>query len=358
MKLPKIFLGIISIIFLLLSVTSCSSSSTNEEVSNLPSNLKVDVEIQGKDSNNPNGDGTGEIILNFSADNANSYKINLGNGEIIETSNRTYNYKYSGSGINNYDIHVSAYNKDKFITQSKSITIYVAPGLIWADEFDGDGSPKISNWDFDLGGGGWGNNEVEFYTKRLDNAKVENGFLTITAKKENYEGANYTSARLKTQGKFDFKYGKVEVRAKLPGSGGTWPAIWMLGSNITSVGWPACGEVDIMEHVGNNIGRVSSAIHTPSSFGNTQNVGATNISNVTSEFHVYGIEWTAQKIAFSVDGNVFYTYSPSEKNDQTWPFDKKQFLILNIALGGNLGGTIDPEFTQDTMEIDYVRVYQ
>ncbi|WP_261376360.1 glycoside hydrolase family 16 protein [Gillisia sp. Hel_I_86] len=313
--------------------------------------------LQGKDSSNPNGDGSGKLILNFSAENANSYKINFGNGETVQTSNQTYTYTYTGSGTTTYEVYVSAYNAEKFISQTNSILVYVAPGLIWADEFNEDGGPKNSNWAYDTGAGGWGNNEAEYYTTRTDNVIVENGFLKIIAKKEDYEGANYTSARLKTQGKFDFKYGKVEVRAKLPSGGGTWPAIWMLGSNITTVGWPACGEIDIMEHVGNNVGRVSSAIHTPSSFGNTQNVGATNVSSVTSEFHVYGVEWTAQKIAFSIDGNVFYTYSPSVKNAQTWPFDKEQFIILNVAMGGNLGGDIDPEFTEGIMEIDYVRVY-
>lgn len=347
-------------LFLSSLLISCSNDSSNEDnpPANKLANLQVEVQLQGKSAENPNGDGSGKVILNFSADNATSYRINFGNGEDIETTANTYTYTYTGSGISNYDIYVSAYKGSEFISEKRAIAVYVAPGLLWADEFDGSGAPNSSKWTYDLGAGGWGNNEAEYYTDRLENAKVENGMLTITAKKESYEGASYTSARLKTQGKFSFKYGKVEVRAKLPEGGGTWPAIWMLGSNITTVAWPASGEIDIMEHVGNNMGRVSSAIHTPSSYGNTQNVGATNVTNVSSEFHVYGMEWNAQKIAFSVDGNVFYTYNPAEKNEQTWPFNKDQFIILNVAVGGNLGGTIDPDFSSGNMVIDYVRVYQ
>jgi len=188
--------------------------------------------------------------------------------------------------------------------------------------------------------------------------KVEGGFLKITAKKESYEGSDYTSTRMKTQGKFDFTYGRVEVRAKLPTGGGTWPAIWMLGSSIGSVGWPACGEVDIMEHVGNNQGHVSSAMHTPSSFGGTVNHDSQFFDNVSSEFHVYAVEWTSEKMVFSVDDKVHYTYNPPTKNSSTWPYYEPQFIILNVAMGGGFGGTIDSDFSSSTMEIDYVRVYQ
>ena len=146
--------------------------------------------------------------------------------------------------------------------------------------------------------------------------------------------------------------------AKLPSGGGTWPALWMLGSNITSIGWPACGEVDIMEHVGNNLGTVQSAMHTLSSYGNTQNHGSQYLPDVSTAFHVYSVDWTSEEMVFAVDDVVHYTYNPSVKNSETWPFDANQFFILNIAMGGNLGGTIDPAFTEDTMEIDYIRVYQ
>jgi beta-glucanase (GH16 family) len=232
--------------------------------------------------------------------------------------------------------------------------------LVWADEFDTDGSPSSSKWTYDIGvgSGGWGNNESQFYTNRADNVKIENGLLKITAKKESFSGSSYTSTRLKTQGKYSFTYGKVEVRAKLPQSAGTWPAIWMLGNNITTVGWPSCGEIDIMEQTGANKLKTSCALHTPSSFGNTVNVAEKSVVTATSEFHVYGVNWTPEKMDFSIDGVVFYTYNPSSKDANNWPFTADQFLILNVAMGGTLGGTIPSNFTESTMEIDYVRVYQ
>ena len=232
--------------------------------------------------------------------------------------------------------------------------------LVWSDEFDTDGSPSDANWTFDIGRGqnGWGNNEVQFYTQRTDNVIIEDGLLKIIAKKESYQGADYTSTRMKTQSRYDFTYGKVEVRAKLPASAGTWPAIWMLGSNFGTVGWPACGEIDIMEQKGWDKSKISSALHNNSSFGATINVGEVNVPDSTSEFHVYGANWNDYQIEFSVDGNVFYTYNPSSRNADTWPYNAPQFIILNIAMGGNLGGDIPSDFSESRMEIDYVRVYQ
>ena len=348
---------VFSILAILLFL-SCDGSSNNDEANSTPSNLVFTAEVLGTTTENPNGDGSGKVILNFSAENATSYKINLGNGQILETSAKTIPYTYIGKGTNTYEIFVSAYNSDKFISASKTITIYVAPALVWADEFNTNGSPDTTKWGYDLGAGGWGNNESQYYTDRAENVIVKDGFLKITAKKEDYQGSQYTSARMLTAGKFDFKYGKVEVRAKLPEGGGTWPAIWMLGSNINSVGWPACGETDIMEHAGNRQGAVSSAMHTTSSSGNTVNHGAQNIPTVSTEFHVYAVEWTSEKMTFSVDGVAHYTYNPPTKNSSTWPFDANQFIILNVAMGGSFGGAIDPNFVSSTMEIDYVRVYQ
>jgi hypothetical protein len=232
--------------------------------------------------------------------------------------------------------------------------------LIWQDEFEADGIPSEANWNYDIGRGsnGWGNNEAQYYTDRTENVTVVDGVLKITAKKENFEGAEYTSARLKTQGKFDFTYGRVDVKAKLAGNGGTWPAIWMLGSNINTVGWPKCGEMDIMEYVGNNPGTVQSALHTPSSSGATVNLKSISVSNETTEYHVYSVIWSENQISFLLDDVRFYTYKPSVQDQNTWPFDATQFLILNVAMGGNLGGSIDPDFTDSVMEIDYVRVYQ
>lgn len=228
--------------------------------------------------------------------------------------------------------------------------------LVWADEFDSD--LCSSNWTYDIGQGdnGWGNNEQQYYTDRPANVSVSNGSLFITAKKETYMGASYTSARVKTQNLFDFKYGRVEVRAKLPQGGGTWPAIWMLGSNIETVGWPACGEIDIMEHTGNNPGVVSSAIHTSAASGGNAVTGNTTVSS-PQDWHVYSAEWTSTEIKFFVDDILFFTYNPAQ-NSSNWPFNEKFFIILNVAMGGNMGGNIDSNFTQSSMEVDYVRVYQ
>ena len=347
------------LVFLVLPL-SCSSSDPDEEDDTKLSDLTVDVEIVGSSESNPDGDGSGKIRVSFSANNARLYKVSFGNGDVLETSSNSLSYTYVGSGTNTYQLYVSAYRGSEFISEEKSVTIYVTPSMTFSEEFNYSGAPNTSKWTYDLGrgDGGWGNNESQFYTNRPENVVVENGILKITAKKENYEGAAYTSARIKTQGKFNFRYGKVEVRAKLPQGGGTWPAIWMLGSNITSVGWPASGEIDIMGHVGNNPNTIISAIHTPSSHGNTQNKATTAVPGATTEFHVYGLEWTPDKLVFSVDGDVHYTYNPAEKNASTWPFDSNQFLILNVAVGGTLGGAIDPDFVSGTMEVDYVRVYQ
>jgi len=231
--------------------------------------------------------------------------------------------------------------------------------LFWFDEFEDEGSPSNTNWTYDIGtNNGWGNGESQHYTSRRDNVIVEDGLLKIKAKRENYEGANYTSARLKTQGKFNFTYGKVEIRAKLPAETGTWPALWMLGSNITSVGWPKSGEIDIMEQKGWDKNKVSAALHNQSSFGNTAYVQEVEVLTSTSAFHVYSVNWTPDEITFSVDGNEYYTYSPETQNEDNWPYDKAHFIILNVALGGSLGGEIPDDFRESSMEIDYVRVYR
>jgi beta-glucanase (GH16 family) len=242
--------------------------------------------------------------------------------------------------------------------------------LVWSDEFNGTGVVNASNWFLQtqfINGTSWANNEQQHYTNRIDNSYMSGGTLKILAKKETFtdQGVTkqYTSARLNS--KFAFTYGRVEVRAKLPTGGGTWPAIWMLGKNIIepgnywtatsgTVNWPACGEVDIMEHWGNNQNYVQSALHTPSSYGGTVNLGGQTIATASTDFHIYVLEWTAQKMVFSVDGVVHYTYNPAVKDATTWPFNAPQYLLFNVAMQP----TIDPNFTQSAMEIDYVRVYQ
>ncbi len=227
--------------------------------------------------------------------------------------------------------------------------------LVWADEFDTDGVPDAANWNYDLGAGGWGNGESQTYTNAAANSSVSAGTLKITAKAD---GAGYTSARLKTEGLREFTYGRIDVRAKLPVGGGTWPAIWMLGANFSTVGWPTCGEIDILEAIGNNPGHIQSALHTPSSSGATVNVQSTTIADASDAFHVYSMNWSADQISFLIDDELYYSYAPEDKNAENWPFDADQFLILNVAMGGTLGGAIDPAFVESSMEIDYVRVYQ
>lgn len=240
--------------------------------------------------------------------------------------------------------------------------------LLWADEFDGN-ALDTSKWHHQTllpNGSSWYNNEVQHYTNRVENSFVSNGMLHIRAIKAPFtdQGVTkeYTSARLNS--KFAFTQGKVEVRAKLPRGSGTWPAIWTLGKNIDepggywqpnhgTVSWPACGEIDIMEHWGHNQNYVSSALHTPSSFGGTVNVGGIINPTASDSFHVYSMIWDEKRIRFFLDGFNFYTYEPEVQNMETWPFVADQYILLNVAMQGN----IDPAFTQSDMVIDYVRVY-
>lgn len=328
-----------------------------------PSNLELSITIVGSDATNPNGNGSGKIACVATADDAIKYEFTFLNNNIVQSTDGTENYTYLDKGTNNFIVEVRAISVDnRSITTSTGIQVFVNDDmtLVWSDEFDTNGAPDDSNWGYNIGtgSGGWGNNESQYYTDRSDNVSISDGILKITAKKEDYSGSEYTSTRMLTQDKFEFTYAKVEVRAKLPSGGGTWPAIWMLGANIDTAGWPACGEIDIMEHIGNNQGVVSSAMHTPSSNGNTINKGEQFIADVSSEFHVYTVDWMPSKIVFSVDDVVHYTYNPSDKNLENWPYFEDQFIILNVAMGGSFGGTIDPDFVESSMEIDYVRISQ
>lgn len=226
--------------------------------------------------------------------------------------------------------------------------------LVWSDEFDTDGAPDAANWNMEIGTGqnGWGNNELQYY--RAENAVVEDGILRITAKAETFAGSNYTSARMTTYQKFDFTYGKVEFRAKLPTGGGTWPALWMLGSNFETTPWPGCGEIDVMEHVGNEQDEVLATLHYPGNFGGNGVTGSTNVPGASEEFHVYSVTWTEEFIRFYVDDELFHTFA----NSANVPFNSNFFLIMNVAMGGNLGGPIEAGFSESSLEVDYVRVYQ
>lgn len=234
--------------------------------------------------------------------------------------------------------------------------------LVWSDEFDYTGLPDSTKWTAETGGHGWGNNELQYYTSnRKENARVQNGLLTIEAHKEQFEGKNYTSARLVTRGKGDWQYGKIEVRAKLPAGRGTWPAIWMLGST-QPYNWPDDGEIDIMEHVGYNHGYIHGSVHTKKYYHSigTQKTDTTFIPDCAENFHVYSLEWTKDKISIAVDGKTFFTFSNEKTGYGAWPFDNKMHLLLNVAVGGHWGGAkgVDESIWPQRMEVDYVRVYQ
>lgn len=228
--------------------------------------------------------------------------------------------------------------------------------LIWQDEFDTNGAPDSSKWTAEIGTGvdGWGNFEEQYYTDDASNLIVEDGLLKITAEAESFMGSDYTSARITTQDKLEFTHGRVEIRAKLPQGGGTWPAFWMLGANFDTVGWPASGEIDIMEHVGNNQNEVLATVHWDNGGSPANFSQSTTVSTASDEFHIYTLEWRPDEILMLVDDMEYFTFS----YDSSFPFDQDFFLIFNVAMGGTLGGTIDSGFSQSTMEIDYVRVYQ
>ncbi len=234
--------------------------------------------------------------------------------------------------------------------------------LVWSDEFDGS-SLNPANWTAEIGTGenGWGNGEAQYYTDRPENLKVENGRLVITAVKENYQGSSWTSARIKTQDKRNFQYGKFEFRAKLPTGQGPWPAAWMLGANISTVGWPTCGEIDVMEWRGTfgDANTVGHALHSSARHGGNpvQPATRTPVSNPSTEFHTYAVVWNSDSFIFSVDGVDVATLTPPAADAEA--FRKEFFLLLNLAMGGVYnGGTIDPSLTGATYEVDYVRVYQ
>ncbi|MGY6561819.1 MAG: family 16 glycosylhydrolase [Luteibaculaceae bacterium] len=295
-------------------------------------------------------------FINYNAGSADPINRNDFNRVLIQVN-----------GENNTD-HVLAFIDD-FFFDGGEIPIY--DQLVWNDEFDVNGPVNSDKWFHQTilpNGFSWFNNEIQHYTNRIENSFVNDGKLSIVAIREQHlqQGIlkQFTSARLNS--KFAFTYGKVEVRAKLPTGVGTWPAIWTLGKNINELGaywqtqgfgttsWPACGEIDIMEHWGSNQNFVQSATHTPSSFGATENHGGQVIPTVSTDFHTYQLWWYPNKLVFAVDDVIHFTYQPAVRNAETWPFDDDQFLLLNIAIEPSIA----PSFMQGAMEIEYVRVYQ
>jgi beta-glucanase (GH16 family) len=231
--------------------------------------------------------------------------------------------------------------------------------LVWHDEFDGKAIDS-ANWTFDVGAGGWGNGEAEYYTSRPENARLEDGMLVIEAREEKYEGSYYTSARLKTQGLQSFQYGRIEARIQVPSGAGLWPAFWMLGADFDGSNWPDCGEVDIMEYIGREPDLIMGTLHGP---GYSGALGVTKWNRqeyaIADEFHTYAVEWKDGQIDWYYDGELYSTVTSADVGDREWVFDHPFFIILNLALGGQLAGpigldTVFPAY----LYVDYVRVYQ
>ncbi|MFZ9240111.1 MAG: glycoside hydrolase family 16 protein [Chitinophagaceae bacterium] len=234
--------------------------------------------------------------------------------------------------------------------------------LVWSDEFKKDGLPDPSKWGYDVGGHGWGNNELQYYTQsRKENARVENGKLIIEARREPMEGKEYTSARLVTRDIATWSSGKIEVSAKLPAGLGTWPAIWML-ANTNPLKWPDDGEIDIMEHVGYDQGTVHASVHTKkyNHIIGTQKTNKVFVKDCSEIFHRYQLEWNNDSIRIGIDNNFYYSFKNEKSGYDVWPFSNKCYLLLNLAVGGNWGGQkgVAVDIWPRRMEVDYVRVYQ
>ena len=250
---------------------------------------------------------------------------------------------------------------DSAATQAPSPTP-TPPGwtLVFADEFDAPGPLDPSKWGYEIGY--IRNSEKQYYTSRPENVRAEGGNLVIEGRKETYQGFDYTSASINTLARFEFTYGRVEVRAKLPVGTGAWPAVWMLGTNRAQVGWPTCGEIDIMENVGFDPLRIHGSVHTAAynhTIG-TQKTASVTIVNPSADFHLYAMEWYADHIDVFVDGQKYFTFRNEGTGARAWPFDKPQYLLINLAIGGSWGGQKgidDTRFPQRYL-VDYVRIYQ
>lgn len=323
------------------------------------SNLFIDFEVSVTDTN------SNYVLLVKNSSELDNYFWTF-NNRTIENENQVVAYF---PFVGNYDISLtgSRHGVSHTVTKKANIT-QNDPNylnffqLVWSDEFDGT-NVNLENWTFETGATGWGNNELQNYTNG-ENAEIVNGKLVITARKVNELKlpGSYTSSRMITRNKKTFTYGRMEIRARLPKGTGIWPAIWMLGNNIGTVGWPRCGEIDIMEYVGYIPNTVHATIHTESGYGGNGSGTSIPLASCEEEFHNYGIIWTERFIKFYIDdpSNITYTYQPLIKTESNWPFNKPAFFILNIAVGGNWGGVqgIDNSIFPQTMEIDYVRVFQ
>lgn len=355
---------------------SCSSGEATSKVNNV-TDLAIEVTLMGANEQNPNGDGSGLVKVTAEAVNANRYAFQFDNGAVQESDSGIVEYEFLEEGTNTHSIVVWAYsNSGEFIEETVNIMVYKSDvlftKLVFYDEFDNEGGLDTDKWFHQVmppNNGSWYNEELQHYTDRTENSSLSNGTLKIKAIKEEFTTGgttkSYTSARLNS--KYAFTYGKVEVRAKLPNERGTWPAIWTLGANINepgnyfgneygSVGWPACGEIDILEQKGWDKSKTLSYFH----WGDTNTGeyktkgGELVIEGTTDDFHVYSLEWTSSRMTAKIDDRVVYQLS----NTDDKPFDNPHYLLLNLAVGGALGGEVSSDFMEDTFEIDYVRIYQ
>lgn len=359
------------------SLLSCEKEEANAPVTR-PTSLVVDIEVSNTEE--------GLVNVSASAFDANYYRVEFfhNNGStVVESQDGEASYKFTESGT--YAISTRAYASfEYFISKTDSVSVSVTvdtntagipttgystplsyPGynLVWNDEFDG--TSLSSDWTHEIGtgNGGWGNNELQYY--REENTELKDGLLLITAKAEPFGNKNYTSSRIITQGKQSFKYGRIDIRAALPYGQGIWPALWMLGSNFDTVGWPKCGEIDIMEMVGGqsraNGGddKVFGTVHWDSGGQRAEFGGSNQLSSgkFADEFHVFSIIWDSQKITWYRDDIKFHEVdiTPADLDE----FQKKFFFIFNVAVGGNWPGSpnASTQFPQ-TMAVDYVRVFQ
>lgn len=370
----KLKLKLIPVLFFIgLSFMTCEKEEAQEPV--LPSALKLNVE--------QNAENPAKITLNISSQNASYYLLYFGEEEDetpVETKEKVVDYTYSSSGT--YTIRVQAHaTAAAFVTETTEVSIkieeekddapptagYVSPEsyegmeLVWQDEFNGS-ALNLNDWTYEIGTGsnGWGNNELQYY--RMENTSVRDGFLTITAKKEAFQGRDYTSSRLVTQGKQSFQYGRIDIRAALPQGQGIWPALWMLGSNFKTAGWPACGEIDIMEMIGGGNGRdnkTHGTIHWSHAGQYASYGGGYTLEEgiFADKFHVFSIEWNATTISWLIDDVQFHVVdiTPQELSE----FHQEFFFIFNVAVGGNWPGSPNAgtSFPQ-RMFVDYVRVFQ
>jgi beta-glucanase (GH16 family) len=310
--------------------------------------------------NVPANQSSAEVAVQINGDPANTRQDNL------EFTIQLSNPKGCTLGVASAKGIIITEDGTSFTTDNTGFTTPLSyPGytMVWNEEFSGT-TLDASIWNYETGNGsnGWGNNELEYYTNSTKNSFVSNGNLIIEARKESIGGFNYSSARLITKDKKSFTYGRIDIRAKLPKGKGIWPALWMLGSNITSVGWPACGEIDVMELLGNDITKSYGTLHYGASFathGSKGNSYTLSSGNFYDQFHVFSMEWKQDEVKLYVDNNLYLTVTKTDLGSNPYPFNAPFFFILNVAVGGNWPGSPDATTTfPQRMIVDYIRVYQ